>query len=79
MVGPDGGITASCLSNIMTTSVPLPPGAMRAGSQVAEWKHVRWDPDTGVVHSWWWEGVTKLDARWKMDATIAFDEVEVFN
>lgn len=54
-------------------------GAVFPGSQVAEWKHVRWDPDTGVVHSWWWEGVTKLDARWKMDATIAFDEVEVFN
>jgi len=48
------------------------------GSQIAEWKHVRWDPDTGVVQSWWWEGVTKLNARWKMDATIAFDDVEVF-
>jgi len=55
-----------------TTSASFP------GSQVAEWKHVRWDPDTGVVHSWWWDGVTKLNARWKVDATIAFDEVEIF-
>lgn len=49
------------------------------GFQVAEWRHVRWDPETGVVHSWWWEGVSKLNARWKMVATIAFDDVEVFD
>lgn len=48
------------------------------GFQVAEWRNVRWDPETGVVHSWWWEGVSKLSARWKMVATIAFDDVEVF-
>ena len=49
------------------------------GFQVAEWRHVRWDPDTGEVHSWWWDGVSQLNARWKMVATITFDEVEVFD
>jgi hypothetical protein len=49
------------------------------GVQVAEWRHVRWDPETGVVRSWSWEGVSRLSARWKMTAHIAFDEVEVFD
>jgi len=52
--------------------------ACNPGFQIAEWKHVRWDPDTGTVHSWWWEGVLKLNLRWGMLVNMTFGEVEVF-
>lgn len=48
------------------------------GIQIAEWKHVRWNPETKEVLSWMWEGISKLEIRCKMLIQISFDQVEVF-
>lgn len=48
------------------------------GFQAADWKHVKWDPQSGEVKTWWWDGVSKLDVRWSMLTTFSFGEVEVF-